>query len=460
MITVLKFGGTSVGSAEALIRAAKIIVSEDGCKVVVVSAMSGITNFLVNAVDDKNANVEEVLKSFRERHLEAAKQLFDAEQMKAFMKEFEERFAIFKNLLVDKSLKDDPFYRDNVTSQGERFSSLMLAHVLMSMGYKSVALTSEMAGIVATGKPLSGSCDLIKTSQGMSLNVKPLLQEGYIPVITGFYGVNENGKPLTFGRGGSDYAAAAVGNAIDADTIEIWTDVNGFMSADPRMVPDAVSIDEMNFNEAAELAHFGAKVLHPRTIEPARTKHIPIRVKNSFHPEHPGTLIHHLHKPRNATLTSVAMKVDLSIITISSGEIAYKPSLVARILEKIAQEEIIVYAISTSLSTIALLIHNLDVKRALKQLNTLENEDVEHIDVKSNVALICAVGDSLLDKRGLSGDVFGAVKEADANVEMISEGASDVSLNFVVPTDSAVEVVKTLHRKFISECCNDDKKGQ
>ncbi|MBQ8373719.1 MAG: aspartate kinase, partial [Candidatus Methanomethylophilaceae archaeon] len=257
--------------------------------------------------------------------------------------------------------------------------------------------------------------------------------------------------PLTFGRGGSDYSAAVVANAIDADMLEIWTDVDGFMSADPRIIPNAIKIDEMNFGEAAELAYFGAKVLHPRTIEPVRLKHIPLKVKNSFKPEEPGTLIHHLRKSKNELLRSVAAKTDLSIITISSAEIAYRPAMVARIIEKIADIDVIIYSISTSLSTVAFLVHNNDVKLTLRQLNGLNAGDIERIDVKNNVALICAVGDNLLDKCGVSGDIFGAVKEADANVEMISEGASDVSLNFVVPMNKVIDVVKVLHDRYIGD---------
>lgn len=450
MITVLKFGGTSVCSAEALRRVAKIIIEEDGYKAVVVSAMSGITNFLVNVVENKDIDKEDVFRKFYEKHVDIAEELFSSDQLAFFMREFNSRFSDFKALVSNESFRDDPYFQDNITSQGEKFSSLLLSHVIRSMGHKSIAFTSEQAGIFATGKPLCGSCDLKKTAMGLAMNVKPLFHDNIIPVITGFYGINPDGKPLTFGRGGSDYAAAAIGNALDADLVEIWTDVDGFMSADPRIVPDAVCIDEMNFSEAAELAHFGAKVLHPRTIEPVRMKHISLKVRNSYNPGHPGTLIHHLRNPRDELLRSVAMKVDLSIITVSSGEIAYKPMMVARIIEKIAEAEVMVYAISTSLSTIAFLIHNLDVKNTLNNLNTLDVCDIERIDVKSNVALICAVGDNLLDKHGFSGDIFGAVKEAGANVEMISEGASDVSLNFVVPSDSAIEVVKTLHRKFIS----------
>ncbi len=449
MITILKFGGTSVGSAEAIERSANIVVKESGSKVVVVSAMSGITNFLVKAVEDKNVRIDDVIEEFREKHVSTAKELLSDDLFKEFMKEFEERFADFSELLKDSEARKDRFFQDNMTSQGERFSSLILSYEIRQLGFESVALTSEMAGVFAEGEPLSGSCDLSRTSAVMSMKVKPLLNDDIIPVITGFYGINEEGKPLTFGRGGSDYAAAAIGNALDANSVEIWTDVDGFMSADPRFIPEAISIGEMNYNEAAELAHFGAKVLHPRTIEPARMKHIPIWVKNSYKPEHPGTQIHHIRKPRNTPLRSVAMKMDLSRITVISGEISYKQDLVAKIMQKFAEASVIIYAISTSLSSIAFLVHSLDAYKALQYLNDLDDE-IERIDVRSNFALICAVGDGLLHRVGFCGDIFMAVKDVDASVEMISQGASDVSLNFVVSTDFAADVVRSLHSRFIS----------
>ena len=447
MITVMKFGGTSVGSAEALKRVAGIVSNTEGDRVVVVSAMSGITNFLVSVVENPLIDPDGIVEQFRNKHLMTAAQLFGDEEMEEFMVEFDARMEGFEKAL--RADREDPFYKDAVVSQGERFSSLMLAFVLRGQGIKSVALTSEDAGIVAVGRPGNGSADLLNTATGMTMRVRPLLSMETVPIITGFYGINSEKRPLTFGRGGSDYSAAVVANAIDADMLEIWTDVDGFMSADPRIIPGAVKIDEMNFGEAAELAYFGAKVLHPRTIEPVRLKHIPLKVKNSFKPEEPGTLIHHLRKSTSEMLRSVAAKTDLSIITISSAEIAYRPAMVARIIDKIADINVIIYSISTSLSTVAFLVHNNDVKQTLRQLNGLSGGDIERIDVKNDVALICAVGDNLLDKCGVSGDIFSAVKEANANVEMISEGASDVSLNFVVPMSRVIDVVRTLHDKFI-----------
>lgn len=449
MITVMKFGGTSVGSPEALQRVVKIILNEQNDKVIVVSAMSGITNFLVKGAENLPGNKTELLEEFEKKHLDVAHQLFDEDQMRAFMEEFTPRMDKFRDLLNDGNLMKDPYFKDNITSQGERFSSLILSHTLMAAGVMSIAMTSEDCGIYAEGRPLSGSAVLDKTESMMAMKVKPYISDGVIPVITGFYGIKSDGLPLTFGRGGSDYSAAVVANAMNADLLEIWTDVDGFMSADPRIIPDAIKIDEMNFGEAAELAYFGAKVLHPRTIEPVRMKHIPLKVRNSFKPEEPGTIIHHLRKSKDELLRSVALKTDLSIIAISSAEIAFHPEMVARIIEKIAENEVVIYSISTSLSTVAFLVHNNDVKSILAKLNTLDPGDIERIEVKNDVALVCAVGDNLLSKCGVSGEIFTAVKEAKANVEMISEGASDVSLNFVVPMSKATDVVKLLHSKYV-----------
>lgn len=447
MLTIMKFGGSSMASPEAFERVADIIASKEGDKVIVVSAISGVTNFLIEVAENKNIDYEDVLKMFSEKHIAIAEQMFNDSQMEEFLKEYSTRMISFEKAL--RGDRTDLFYNDAITSSGERFSSLILSHVLKSRGMESVALTSEAAGIHSIGTPLSGYANLKRTDTEVNMKVRPMIDQGIIPIITGFYGMNDSGKPLTFGRGGSDYSGAVVANALMADELQIWTDVDGFMSADPKIVTDAVLIEEMNYGEAAELAYFGAKVLHPRTIEPARQRHIPVRVKNTFKPESPGTLIHHLRGPQNGLLMSVAAKTDLSIITISSAEIAYRPNMVARIIEKIAEKNVIIYSISTSLSTVAFLLHNNDVQQTLNQLNTLVKSGIEKINVKSDVALVCCVGDDLLDKCGVSGDIFSVVKDVGTNVEMISEGASDSSLNFVVPMEMLVSTVKALHAQFV-----------
>jgi aspartate kinase len=240
-----------------------------------------------------------------------------------------------------------------------------------------------------------------------------------------------------------------VANGIDANCCEIWTDVNGFMTADPRAVPTAKVINEMDYNEAAELAYFGAKVLHPRTIEPVRRKGIPLMVKNTFNPEAPGTLVRAQRANGGDMLRSVAFKGDLSIVKVYSSEIVYNPSLISRLVGSISDAAVNTYAVSTSLSTLAVVVPTSSVKEVVKRIESLHENEVEKLNVKNNVSLICCVGDNMLNVSGVSAKVFATVAEAGANIEMISEGASDVALNFVVPTDKALDVVKGIHGQFI-----------
>lgn len=450
-LTVMKFGGTSVGSLDALERVADIIASTEGKKIVVVSAMSGITNYLVGLCEDIHGRRDSTLEELERKHMSVAGAMLSGELLKEFEEEFDKRLLKFKNLLYDEDAMKDPYYRDNVASQGERFSSLLLSFKLRSMGLDSVALTSEDAGIVAVGNPRYGSADLKMTERSVGVKIREYLIRGTIPVVTGFYGITADGKPLTFGRGGSDYSAAVMANAANADMLEIWTDVDGFMTVDPRLVPQAKKIDGMTYPEAAELAYFGAKVLHPRTIEPVRKKHIPLRVRNSFKPEEEGTLISQFRRPSDSLLKSVAAKTDLSIISVGAAEIGYHPDIVAKIMSKVSEGSDALYSLSTSLSTLAILIHNNDVKSTLRKINELDCEEIERVDLTADVALICCVGDALLTTKGVSGDIFGLVKEVGANIQMISEGASDVSLNFVVPMGDVLPTIVALHKKFVEE---------
>ncbi len=197
-------------------------------------------------------------------------------------------------------------------------------------------MSSEEAGIVADGFPGNGSANLEATFNNLKRNVVPLIEAGRTVVLTGYYGCDHDGRPMTFGRGGSDYSGSVVAYAVNADCCEIWTDVNGFMTADPRAIQAARTIVEMDYGEAAELAYFGAKVLHPRTIEPVRKKNIPLLVKNTFNPGNKGTLIHCLRKNGNDLLRSVAAKGDLSIVKIYSSELVYQPGLISRLVSSIS----------------------------------------------------------------------------------------------------------------------------
>lgn len=452
MIKVMKFGGTSMGSVESLSNVKEIISKDRSMKVIVVSAMSGVTNLLISWMVGNISSIREVIEKLKSKHAGVAGALISENLVDDYLHDLDIRLKKLENLM-EAFLNDRSNLAliDALSSWGERLSSLMLTYILKSDGIDAVRLTSETAGIVAMGHHGMGIADLESTSKNLKENLLPLLEEGKTPVITGYYGVNNEGKPVTFGRGGSDYSAAVISYGIDADVLEIWTDVDGFMTADPRLVPDARPIDEMNYREAAELAYFGAKVLHARTMEPARLKNIEVKVKNTFNPGSKGTVIHNLSTPGKHLLRSVAVQSDLSIIKVYSSEIVYDPELVCEIITAITGKKLNSYAISTSLSTLAVAIPSSGVKDALSRLNKLQNGQIEKVKVKDNVSLICAVGDNLIDTPGVAARIFDAVEHAGGNVEMISEGASDVALNFVVSSFAAPSVVRKLHSMFIGE---------
>lgn len=453
MIKVMKFGGTSVGSEKALSNLVSIVKSEPCLKALVVSAMSGVTNTLIALMRDPKTSNDAFYDGLLKGHILAAKPLMSSGELDDL--EMKLKLRIFGlRQTVDRYLADNAnreTLQDAISSWGERLSSMMVASILKAQGLDAVAMTSEEAGIAAVGSPGNGAANLKLSEKNFHGNVLPLIGAGRIPVLTGYYGVDPSGRPLTFGRGGSDYSGSVVANALDAKVVEIWTDVDGFMTADPQIVPSARTIREMDYGEAAELAYFGAKVLHPRTIEPARKKKIVVIIKNTFHPSGEGTKIHDLRSSGNELLRSVAVKSDLSILKVYSSEIVYNPSLVTKLLESVSEDGVTTYAISTSLSTLAIALPSGATKRVYDKISKLEMGQIEKVMIKDKVSLICTVGDDLINRMGAAAMIFDATMEVKANIEMISEGASDVALNFVVPSEQANDVVMRIHERFIAK---------
>jgi aspartate kinase len=449
LIKVMKFGGTSVGSERALRSLLSVVKEEEAKKALVVSAMSGVTNSLIGLMREEQGASDAFFDELLWKHTSAVRPLMSEEAMEDLESKLKVRIAGLRQA-VDKyqEVSSRAILHDTISSWGERLSSLMVASLLKSNGVDAIAMTSEEAGIVAVGAPGNGTADLEATSRNFKRSVLPQIQAGKTVVITGYYGSDTEGRPLTFGRGGSDYSGSVVGYALNADVLEIWTDVNGFMTADPRVVPEARTIKEMDYGEAAELAFFGAKVLHARTIEPARRKKILVKVKNTFEPLAEGTSIRDSKKNGECLLKSVAVKSDLAVVKVYSSEIVYNPGLVMHLLATVSENGSAAYAISTSLSTLAFAVPSSSAKTICERIRR-SGEEIEKVTVKDNVSLICAVGDDLINRTGASAMVFHEAAEVGANIEMISEGASDVALNFVVPSEKANDVVRKLHSKFI-----------
>jgi len=449
LIKVMKFGGTSVGSERALSNLLAVVKGEEARKVLVVSAMSGVTNSLLGLMKEEQGASDAFFDELLWKHTSAVRPMMGEDALGELEAKLKVRIAGLRHAF--DRYQDPParvIMHDSISSWGERLSSLMVASLLKANGVDSLAMTSEEAGIVAIGSPGNGTADLDATSRNFKRSVLPQVEAGKTVVITGYYGCDTEGRPLTFGRGGSDYSGSVVAYSLDAGVIEIWTDVNGFMTADPRVVPAARTIREMDYGEAAELAFFGAKVLHPRTIEPARKKRILVKVKNTFEPMAEGTCIRDSKKNGDCLLKSVAVKSDLAVVKVYSSEIVYNPGLVMHLLATVSENGSAAYAISTSLSTLAFAVPSSSAKGICERIRR-SGEEVEKVTVKENVSLICAVGDDLINRTGASAKIFHEAAEVEANIEMISEGASDVALNFVVPSDKANDVVRKLHSKFI-----------
>ena len=304
MIKVMKFGGTSVGSVDALNNVASIIQNEKAKKAVVVSAMSGVTNMLIACVKERS-ETEQFISGLKEKYCACAQKSMPESEYTKYGTELDKSLAKLSQAIDKRRAGPDLALDDMIASWGERLSSITLAAILRGHDIDALAMSSEEAGIVADGFPGNGSANLEATFNNLKRNVVPLIEAGRTVVLTGYYGCDHDGRPMTFGRGGSDYSGSVVAYAVNADCCEIWTDVNGFMTADPRAIQAARTIVEMDYGEAAELAYFGAKVLHPRTIEPVRKKNIPLLVKNTFNPGNKGTLIHCLRKNGNDLLRSV-----------------------------------------------------------------------------------------------------------------------------------------------------------
>lgn len=435
---VMKFGGTSVGNAERIAHVASLISSRIKEKpIVVVSAVGGMTDLLIQTAEKAVArkNVLPLLDQWVETHQTILKNL----QLKQeFLPQFRAELSrIYEGLSLLKELT--PRTQDLVASFGERISARILAALLQTQGIKARAVDAWDAGFITT--PDHTQAKLLPESEKNIKRILGKLKE--IPVVTGFIGKDSSGNITTLGRGGSDLTASLIGAAVDAKSIEIWTDVSGIMTADPRLVPRARSLASVTFQEAAELSAFGAKVLHPKTIEPAVKKKIPVLVKNTFKPEDPGTLILSQNK-KNQGLKAITMKKGITRLNLYSTGMLEAPGFLAKVFIILDSFGISVDVVTTSEVHVSLTLDNTEgIEGAKEQL-----EKFAEVSLEEDRAIVCIVGEGLKETRGIAGRAFRILGEAGINVEMISQGASQVNLTFVVVSRDAPKAVNLLHEEF------------
>jgi aspartate kinase len=442
----MKFGGTSVQDAEAFERVAKIVAAQTS-PVVVTSAMSKVTDALLGAFElakkDEHRQGFDSLQPHFERHLEVAKSLLSKEQQAKFSDEAEKSKLELAEILQRTSRRSLPLQllKDVVVSYGEQLSSRLLTEVCKAKGLNARYADSRRL-IVTDDEHGSATPIWNETERLIQLELQPLVNAGEIPVMGGFIAASRSGETTTLGRGGSDYSAALVGAALRASVIQIWTDVTGVLTTDPRIVPNAKTLPVLSYEEASELAYFGAKVLHPKTIQPAVDFAIPVRVCNSHQPHETGTMILAESGVSTNKIKSIAYKKGITILRISSARMLGSYGFMSAIFQIFERHRTVIDVISTSEVSLALTIDNVDsLEQVVKDLERLGK-----VETEANNAVICIVGEALRTTSGLASKIFSTIK--DVNISLISHGASSVNLTFVVKEAEVANAIKSLHAEF------------
>jgi aspartate kinase len=442
---VCKFGGTSVQDAEAMTRVAEIIDARRKQQpVVVASAMGKTTNHLLEAAQTaakgKRQEALDLLTKIKDKHLKEAQKLgiavTEAEIFQAYFKEMRD---LVKGLAALGELT--PRITDAIASYGERLSTAILTKALEKHGIPSQLMDARECIITDDNFTRAGVL-FDQTDSLIVEHLRPVIKAGKVPVFQGFIGRTRSGITTTIGRGGSDYSAAIVGAALDAEDIQIWTDVDGIMTTDPRMVKEARRIRAISFDEAAELAYFGAKVLHPATIIPAVRKKIPVHVLNSYKPEQEGTLITDEAPPCENPVKAIAYKSGITVVNVASTRMLMAYGFLKKIFEIFDHYEVPVDVVSTSEVSVSLTV---DETSKLWDIVT-ELKKIGEVNVEGSKSIVCCVGENLRNIPGVPHLVFHALQ--DVRIQMISQGASAINISFVIDQDQLPESVRGLHDAF------------
>jgi aspartate kinase len=452
-IVVMKFGGTSVEDAAAIQRTASIVAGRRAqglAPVVVVSAMSKVTDQLLAAAQaaerGDRAGALAISARLRNRHLDTANALLSGTMLQDLCPWIEEQFQSLDDLLRGLAAVQELTARtsDLVVSFGERLSSRIIAEFFAQQGMDGVHV--EARACIITDAQYGKAAPLEKeTDQELVRMLRPILEKQQVPVMAGFIGATVDGVTTTLGRGGSDFTGALVGRGLDASAIEIWTDVNGIMTTDPRVCPDALRVKAISFEEAAELAYFGAKVLHPATILPAVQKNIPVWVLNSKAPENGGTLITAMAPHCRSPFKSIATKRKLTIIDVVASRMLMSHGYLRAIFEVFDRHQCPVDMVSTSEVSVSLTVDS-NERLPLIAADLGKLADVKY---EGRKALVCMVGENIRGQNGIAAQVFAAIRHV--NVRMISQGASEINMSFMIEEDDVEEAVRSLHRYFFQD---------
>ena len=459
----MKFGGTAINSADKVIHVANIIKSQkegNNDVVVVISAMRGMTDELLDMSEDIKKGDKVSIASFLKNTTESHLGIIDLAVKDVKLKN-EAKYTIttlleeLKDILGGIVLLTEitPRSLDYLMSFGERLSTPIVSFVLRDLGMAAEHLTGKEAGIL-TDSNFGEARPLMDTTKLRLVHkIEPLLKANVIPVITGFIGADQHGNTTTIGRGGSDYAATIISAGINADEVWLWSDVDGLMTADPKIVRDATVIKEVSFAEAMEMALFGAKYMHPRALEPVIDTKIPVRIRNTFNLQHEGTLISRdLPKESQRIVKSITAIRHTALIDVGGGGgMVGAPGMAAKIFSALAKNKVNIMMISQSPSesSISMVVRKNDLDKAITTLDlNLLGKVVKQVSVNDDVAVVAVVGSGMRGIKGVAARVFNAVAKRNVNVIMIAQGSSELNLAFVVNDSDCEQAVRALHDEF------------
>ena len=452
---VVKFGGSSLKTKKDLQKVIEVIISYKKPIIVVVSAFYGITDFLASRICngfEKGEEIEQIIKELDKRNSKIIEDNFDNPSL---IQEVKSETSVLlddlKRLLLGiHYIRELPaFLEDQILSFGEKISSIILHKLLKSKGILSELKYPEDLRLITDGEYGNASVDF----DACSLQVKESLSGNHIYVIPGFYGVTPFGKVAILGRGGSDYSAASIAKCVGAKYLDVWKDVEGFMSGDPKLIDKPMRLEKITYAEAAELAYFGAKILHPRTVEPLLEAHIPIRIfniNNSLSGLKPLSIINSEEVVADGVVKSVTYSDEFSIIKLRGPAVGIKPGILAKVTGVLHKEKINISSVLTSQIAINIILQKKDHSRALKLIKNLDLKAVSEILVLNDISLIAVVGQGMLDNYGIAARIFSSVAQENINIKLSCSGASQVVSYLVVEKGHRDLAVQQIHKEFFS----------
>jgi len=452
---VVKFGGSNLRCKEDIYKITEVIKRYNSPLVVVISALYGITDILVDAIkkvkDDANVINSTIRHLLETHHKVLVKYVENKQNRRESFKKLRNEIKTLEKILTGiHYLGEIPeFTQDLVFSYGERLSSLILELILKYMRVRCERVLPENMGLITDAEYGNATVNYSISKNKINKN----LSEEKVYVIPGFYGISPNNKITIFGRGGSDYTASAIAKCINADYVDIWKDVPGFMSADPNIVKNTKVIPQLSYREAAELSYFGAHILHPRTVEPLQGENIPIRIFNinDFPDKFSSlTIIGNNHSVNSGVIKSVTYTDDIAVLRLKGPGVGIKPGILSRVTASLDKVKINIKSVITSQTCINILLSQNDLDKSYKIVNNLELPVIDELVPVDDISLIAIVGEGILEKPGVASRVFTSVSRHNINIQVISLGASEVAGYFIIDKKDRNVTINAIHEEFFS----------